>query len=213
MASTNVKNIRSGARGAEVRTGRRSSGERSIIRYRSVDTPLLTALFAFTEKGLCFVTLTGEPAQLEDWRARHEPRAELVHDRRLEPAFAKALKAAARGDDVRFDVPLDVRGTPFQQRVWKQLRRIPHGATRSYAWVAKQIRQPRAYRAVGRANGSNPIPLVTPCHRVVGAQGLGGFTYGGQIGGLEVKRALLEAEGALVPESTTGRRGFIGRDR
>lgn len=170
------------------------------IRYRTVETPLVSALFAFTERGLCFVTLTGELSQLVDWRDRHEPDAELVHDRRLEPGFARDLKAAAKGEAVTFDVELDLRGTAFQQRVWKELRRIPHGATRTYAQIAARIRQPKACRAVGSANGSNPIPLVTPCHRVVGAQGLGGFTYGGQLGGLDVKRALLEAEGALLPE-------------
>ena len=175
---------------------RATKAGRERIRYRRVDTPLVDVLFAFTARGLCFVTLTGELEQLEAWRDRHEPDAELVEDRRLEPAFAKALRAAGEGGRVRFDVKLDERGTEFQRRVWRELRRIPHGRTRTYAEVAERIGQPKACRAVGRANGSNPMPLVTPCHRVVGAQGLGGFTYGGQLGGLDVKQALLEAEAA-----------------
>jgi O-6-methylguanine DNA methyltransferase len=169
------------------------------IRYRSVDTPALSVLFAFTPKGLCFVTLTGELSQLEDWRERHEPKAELIHDRRLEPDFTRALRAAAEGRVADLSVRLDLRGTDFQKKVWRELRRIPRGATRTYADIARRIGNPKACRAVGRANGSNPVPLAIPCHRVVGAQGLGGFTYGGQIGGLEVKRGLLEAEGALLP--------------
>lgn len=178
------------------RSARKAPVDDGRIRYRCVETQLVSLLFAFTGRGLCFVTLTGELEQLEAWRDRHEPDAELVEDRRLEPAFAKAIRAAGEGATVRFEVALDERGTEFQRKVWRELRRIPHGRTRTYAQIAERIGQPLACRAVGRANGSNPMPLVTPCHRVVGAQGLGGFTYGGQLGGLDVKRALLEAEAA-----------------
>lgn len=90
----------------------------------------------------------------------------------------------------RFEVPLDLRGTPFQREVWVALGRIPYGETRSYGEIAAEIGRPRAYRAVGLANGANPVPLVIPCHRVIAAGGkLGGFG-----GGLDTKRKLLALE-------------------
>jgi methylated-DNA-[protein]-cysteine S-methyltransferase len=89
-----------------------------------------------------------------------------------------------------FDLPLDPRGTPFQLRVWQRLTRIPYGETTSYGALANELGNPQACRAVGLANGSNPIPIVIPCHRVIGSQGaLTGFG-----GGLPAKRVLLELE-------------------
>lgn len=92
-----------------------------------------------------------------------------------------------------FDLPLAAAGTPFQQRVWRALRQIPFGATESYAGLARRLGAPSAARAVGAANGQNPIPIIVPCHRVIGADGdLTGFG-----GGLERKRWLLAHEGAI----------------
>jgi methylated-DNA-[protein]-cysteine S-methyltransferase len=93
-----------------------------------------------------------------------------------------------------FELPLDPRGTVFQRRVWEALRGIPYGATTSYGELARCLGDPRATRAVGAANGKNPVPIIVPCHRVVGARGeLTGFG-----GGLDRKRWLLEHEGALM---------------
>ncbi|MCB1846207.1 MAG: methylated-DNA--[protein]-cysteine S-methyltransferase [Halieaceae bacterium] len=93
----------------------------------------------------------------------------------------------------RFDLPLAPQGTAFQQSVWRALAEIPWGQWRSYADIARAISRPRAVRAVGAANGRNPLPIVVPCHRVVGSDGsLTGFA-----GGLEMKRYLLELEGSL----------------
>ncbi len=93
-----------------------------------------------------------------------------------------------------FDIPLDPPGTPFQRRVWDALRAIPYGTTLSYSELARRLGDLRATRAVGAANGKNPIPIIVPCHRVVGASGaLTGFG-----GGLDRKRWLLEHEGALT---------------
>ena len=93
-----------------------------------------------------------------------------------------------------FDLPLDPTGTPFELRVWEELRAIPFGATRSYAEIARRLGDVRLTRAVGAANGKNPIPIIVPCHRVIGAKGdLTGFG-----GGLDRKRWLLEHEGALL---------------
>ena len=114
--------------------------------------------------------------------------ARILADARaqLDAYFAGALKD--------FDLPLDPCGTPFQQKVWAALREIPFGRTISYAQLARRTGDPKAVRAVGAANGRNPIPLVVPCHRVIGADGsLVGFG-----GGLERKRWLLCHEGALA---------------
>ncbi|MCE1189130.1 MAG: methylated-DNA--[protein]-cysteine S-methyltransferase [Ignavibacteria bacterium] len=89
-----------------------------------------------------------------------------------------------------FDIPLDMEGTPFQKKVWKQLTRIPYGKTVSYKDVAVKIKQPEAVRAVGMANGANPVPIIVPCHRVINANGkLGGYS-----GGLDIKIQLLDME-------------------
>lgn len=98
------------------------------------------------------------------------------------------------GSRTTFDLPLDPPGTPFQLRVWELLRRIPYGVTTSYGDLARRLGDPQATRAVGAANGKNPIPIIVPCHRVVGSKGeLTGFG-----GGLDRKRWLLEHEGALM---------------
>jgi methylated-DNA-[protein]-cysteine S-methyltransferase len=89
-----------------------------------------------------------------------------------------------------FDLPLAPEGTPFQQQVWAQLRRIPWGETRSYAQLARAVDCPKGFRAVGMANSRNPIPILIPCHRVIGADG----KLTGYAGGVELKRKLLEHE-------------------
>lgn len=102
----------------------------------------------------------------------------------------RQLREYFEGRRDTFALPLDVAGTPFQRRVWRALQTIPFGETRSYGQVAAQIGHPRAMRAVGAANGRNPLPIVAPCHRVIGATGaLTGFA-----GGLEVKARLLALE-------------------
>lgn len=102
------------------------------------------------------------------------------------------ILAYLRGERRSFDLPLDPMGTPFQQAVWAELRRIPYGETRSYAQVAAGIGKPRAVRAVGQANHRNPLPIFIPCHRVIGASG----KLTGYGGGLDLKEKLLELEGA-----------------
>lgn len=109
-------------------------------------------------------------------------------------AAAAQLRGYFAGERTTFDLPLRPAGTPFEQRVWDALRRIPYGETTTYGVIAGRIGEPGAARAVGRANGRNPIPVIVPCHRVIGADGsLTGFG-----GGLACKRALLDLErGAL----------------
>jgi methylated-DNA-[protein]-cysteine S-methyltransferase len=107
---------------------------------------------------------------------------------------ARQLRAYFAGHLRRFDLPLDMRGTDFQLRVWRELERIPYGETRSYRQIAEALGAPRAVRAVGAANGANPIPIVVPCHRVIGASG----KLVGYGGGLPLKKRLLQLEGALA---------------
>jgi methylated-DNA-[protein]-cysteine S-methyltransferase len=126
---------------------------------------------------------------LAGWLSRHAPAAKTVE------AFAPNRTAIAQvleyleGKRTRFTLPLDLRGTPFQRAVWEELLRIPYGETRSYQAIAQALGELGASRAVGGANGANPVALIVPCHRVVASHGLGG--YGG---GLALKRRLLALE-------------------
>jgi methylated-DNA-[protein]-cysteine S-methyltransferase len=113
-------------------------------------------------------------------------------DEALEGRLRRDFRAYFRGEPVIFDYPLDLDAyTAFQQAVWAAMREIPYGQTRSYRWIAERIGKPGAARAVGNACGRNPLPIIQPCHRVVGSKGrLGGFS-----GGLDLKKALLRLEG------------------
>lgn len=106
---------------------------------------------------------------------------------------ARQLREYFAGRLRQFDLPLDPRGTPFQRRVWCEVATIPYGRTRSYSEIAEALGTPRAVRAVGAANGANPLPIVIPCHRVIGASG----KLVGYGGGLALKRRLLELEGSI----------------
>ena len=106
----------------------------------------------------------------------------------------RQLEAYFAGDLKIFELPLDMQGTAFQTRVWDELLRIPYGETRSYMQVAVAVSAPNAVRAVGAANGANPVPIVVPCHRVIGSSG----KLTGYGGGLPLKKRLLELEGSLA---------------
>jgi methylated-DNA-[protein]-cysteine S-methyltransferase len=125
----------------------------------------------------------------------------LVRDRsRSDAAFAPIraqLEEYFAGERVAFDVPLDLEGTPFRRTVWSALREIPYGATVSYGELARQLGVPNASRAVGAANGSNPISIIVPCHRVIGSGG----DLTGYAGGLERKRFLLRHEAEVLRRS------------
>lgn len=136
-------------------------------------------------KGL--IAIQFRPEEIEAGGERNDGNAVLVETRRqLEAYFAGTLKV--------FDLPLDLQGTPFQVRVWRELERIPYGETRSYMQIASALGAEKAVRAVGAANGANPIPIVVPCHRVIGAGG----KLVGYGGGLPLKKRLLTLEGALA---------------
>jgi AraC family transcriptional regulator of adaptative response/methylated-DNA-[protein]-cysteine methyltransferase len=148
-------------------------------------------LVAGTQRGLCRLTFDEDSAALRD----RFPRAAVVPDDGTLAPLVEGVLAVLADPGAMPDLPLDVRGTVFQERVWAELRKIPVGETRSYADIAAAVGAPGATRAVGSANGANPIAVLVPCHRVVRSDG----TLGGYAGGLERKRALLAAEGA-APE-------------
>ncbi|HTS29011.1 MAG TPA: methylated-DNA--[protein]-cysteine S-methyltransferase [Bryobacteraceae bacterium] len=128
----------------------------------------------------------------QPWPAPAESRHATGPVAVLEEAL-RQLEAYFRGELRDFDLPLDMQGTDFQKRVWRQLQAIPYGQTRSYSQIAQAIGSPHAVRAVGAANGANPIAIVVPCHRVIGASG----KLVGYGGGLPLKKRLLELEGVV----------------
>ena len=129
---------------------------------------------------------------LTEIRFDGEPIAGSAPDRKACAAAARELREYFRGERREFTIPVAPRGTEFQRRVWDELQRIPFGATISYAELARRIGSPNAVRAVGAANGANPIPVVIPCHRVIGSNG----SMTGYGGGLSRKKKLLSIEGA-----------------
>jgi len=170
----------------------RRGGDGTTIRYTLADSPLGRLLVAGTARGICVVSLGDTDAALVDALVREYPAAIRERDDAGFGTQVAAILAHLRGDLPRLDLPLDVRATAFQWRVWEALRAIPPGETRSYMQVAAAIGQPTAARAVARACATNPAALVIPCHRVVREGGaLGGYRWG-----LERKRTLLAREGA-----------------
>ncbi len=152
------------------------------------------------------LTLTAEGGALTGLhmhRQRHFPAIAPTAERE-DPALApivEQLQAYFAGELTAFELTLDLRGTPFQRRVWGALQEIPYGETISYGELARWVGSPNASRAVGAANGRNPVAIVVPCHRVIAADG----GIGGYGGGLERKRWLLEHEGAASSRVTRRR--------
>ena len=152
--------------------------------YDTIDTPMGSLLLLATEAGLCELDFNAKAREIEaDWQ--HDPE-------RLAPVI-KQVGAYFAGELTDFDLPLDPQGTEFQRRVWRELCAIPFGETISYGELARRIGKPTASRAVGAANGQNPVAIIIPCHRVLGANGLGGFSGRG---GVETKVWLLKHERA-----------------
>ena len=163
-----------------------------------IESPIGALRLLSTSRGLAYVELPHASGRgLEGWLRRSLPQARCVE------AFAPNRVAAAQiveyleGKRRRFDLALDLRGTAFQRAVWDALVAIPYAETRSYAEVARAIGRPHAVRAVGAANGANPLALVVPCHRVIAADG----SLGGYGGGLGLKARLLAMERSRSPGS------------
>ncbi|MDH4040281.1 MAG: methylated-DNA--[protein]-cysteine S-methyltransferase [Gammaproteobacteria bacterium] len=153
------------------------------MNYQYLDTPIGRLRLVSTGSGLSAIEFAGHHGEPGNGTA--------ATDAVLERAGGQLLEYFA-GRRRQFDLPLAPVGTPFQRAVWNALAAIPWGALRSYADIARAIERPTAVRAVGAANGRNPLPIVVPCHRVIGSNG----TLTGFAGGLDIKRQLLELEGS-----------------
>ena len=154
-----------------------------MICYTQIASPLGPLVLAGDDSGLRHITFLSQAQQSRPdpaWREDAAPLTETI--RQLQAYFA--------GDLENFNLPLAPQGTPFQMEVWQRLRNIPYGQTISYGELARRIGNPKASRAVGLANGSNPIPIVIPCHRVIGSNG----KLTGYGGGLPIKEKLLALE-------------------
>jgi AraC family transcriptional regulator, regulatory protein of adaptative response / methylated-DNA-[protein]-cysteine methyltransferase len=177
----------------------RAGGRAMTIHFAVASSSLGQVLAAATERGLCAILLDDDRRVLERELARRFPRATLVPGDR---AFARTLESVVglvERPRTSFDLPLDLQGTVFQQRVWEALRRIPAGKTATYAEIARAIGAPRAVRAVAGACAANHVSVVVPCHRVVRTDGgLSGYYWG-----VARKRTLLEREGARPKTTTT----------
>jgi AraC family transcriptional regulator of adaptative response/methylated-DNA-[protein]-cysteine methyltransferase len=175
-----------GMRAARAQGG--GAGER--IEYAIVDCALGRALVAATPRGVCAILLGDDDAVLQRDLAARFPRAEVVCGDGGLSRHTQAVVAIVDGAAPPESVPLDVRGTAFQQRVWNELRRIPRGSTASYAAIAQRLGAPRSARAIAQACAANPLAVVVPCHRVVRSDGeLSGYRWG-----VARKRALLARE-------------------
>jgi AraC family transcriptional regulator of adaptative response/methylated-DNA-[protein]-cysteine methyltransferase len=165
----------------------RDGGRGETIRWTTFDSPLGEMLIAATSKGICRLTFDDSEHSLR----RLFPKASIVKDDGGLKALIEGALTAIERPAAAPHLPIDVAGTAFQEAVWRELRKIPLGETRSYAEIAAAIGAPKAVRAVGSANGDNHVCVLIPCHRVIRSDG----TLGGYGGGLDRKRKLLEVEG------------------
>jgi AraC family transcriptional regulator of adaptative response/methylated-DNA-[protein]-cysteine methyltransferase len=168
----------------------RKGGVGVAIQFAVGECSLGSILVALSNRGVCSITLGDNPNLLTEDLQRRFPKADLQPgDRRFKSVIAQVV-GFVEAPRLGLSLPLDIRGTAFQERVWRELKKIPAGQTRSYAEIAQRIGSPTAYRAVARACAQNPIAVAIPCHRVVRNDGdLSGYRWG-----IERKRQLLERE-------------------
>jgi methylated-DNA-[protein]-cysteine S-methyltransferase len=154
--------------------------------------------YTFTETPIGAILIAGDgEAIVETYFAGAKPKPDWIRDDDALREAANQLQAYFAGERRDFDLPLAPRGTEFQQSVWSALQQIPYGETTTYSTIAERIGRPAAIRAVGAANGANPIPIVIPCHRVIGSNGsMTGFG-----GGIDVKRKLLALEARVAGQT------------
>ncbi len=169
-------------------------GKGARIHYTIVASPLGNLLVATTDKGVCFVALGDrEEALVQDLETEFPAASEIARNDKALAAAVESLVDFLQGRVPHIDLPLDVRATAFQRRVWQELLAIPPGETRTYSQIAEALGLPKGQRAVGRACATNPVSLLIPCHRALRADGgLGGYRWG-----LRRKQALLTLEAAL----------------
>ncbi len=168
----------------------RANGRGETIRYSVFTLPIGKILVAATRRGVCSVKLGDDAATLRRLIGEEFSAAELIEDSSALREIRQSIASFLSGKGNLARVPVDLRGTVFQRRVWQALSRIPRGETRTYGEIARAIGNPAAVRAVGSACGANPVALVVPCHRAVRTDGgLGGYAWG-----IARKKRLLELE-------------------
>jgi O-6-methylguanine DNA methyltransferase len=151
----------------------------AIVHYTIADSPLGRMMIAATEKGICAISFADSDQQLQQGLMREFPFASRRRDDGAMSTWQASLTQLMQGQEVNPSLPLDIRATAFQRRVWEALQEIPRGETRSYSALAKHIGSPSGARAVARACASNRIAIAIPCHRIVKENGdLGGYRWG-----------------------------------
>jgi methylated-DNA-[protein]-cysteine S-methyltransferase len=171
----------------------------AVVYFKQTGSPIGGLMLSATEQGLCCIDFDGDSPEalpaLERWVERRLGTGHTLQSGGglLEEAEGQ-LKEYFAGERNTFKLPLDLRGTPFQLKVWQALQDIPYGQVCSYKHIAEAIGSPKAVRAVGGANNRNPIPVIIPCHRVIGASG----DMVGYGGGLPIKHFLLGLEGYRI---------------
>lgn len=167
----------------------------NVLSYTEVATPIGALVLIASSKGLCrvaFGSMTQNQEDLQEWISRWFGKGtELQEDAANLAPIVQQLEEYFRGERLSFDGELDLQGTEFQKKVWTALLTVPYGETASYKHIAEAIQSPKAVRAVGGANNKNPIPVIIPCHRIIGVSG----DLVGYAGGLEMKIHLLDLEG------------------
>ncbi len=171
--------------------------EVQTVHFSRIDSPVGPLLLAATDDGLRYLMFD------RGQRPRSRPDEVWVESAAALRVYEEQLRAYFRGQLRAFTCKLDLKGTLFQKKCWAALQRIPYGTTWSYAELAKRVGSPRAFRAVGQANHNNPVAIIVPCHRVIGANG----SLTGYGGGMEIKEKLLRLEGA----ASQGALGFNGK--
>ena len=165
-------------------------GSGAAVRYVTAASPVGRLLVAATERGVCAVKLGASDKELIAILKKEFPSAAIDQGDKAMQEWVSTVLALVEGKPAPRDIPLDIHGTAFQVRVWKELQKIPSGETRSYGDIARRIGRPKAFRAVARACATNPVCVVVPCHRVVASDGgLGGYHWG-----TARKQALLDRE-------------------
>jgi AraC family transcriptional regulator of adaptative response/methylated-DNA-[protein]-cysteine methyltransferase len=173
----------------------RKRGSGSRIDFTIAESELGLMLLAATNRGVCMVGFGGDAAALEKELRDEFGAADLVRNDEALANYVAAIRDHLDGRILDLDLPLDVKSTAFQRRVWQQLRRIPYGDSVSYSELAARLGTPGSARAVARACATNPVAVVVPCHRVVSKSGeLGGYRWG-----VDRKRKLLSKEGGQAP--------------
>lgn len=177
----------------------RRGGAGMAISYTITRCPLGRVLVAATQRGVSAVYLGDSDEPLKKELAREYPRAAIRRDPAGIGPWVREIVQHLRGQEPHIDLPLDVKATAFQRRVWEELRRIPYGSTKSYTEVARAIGKPKAIRAVARACATNPVSIVVPCHRVVREDGnLAGYRWG-----LGRKKTLIAHERGIAERTKT----------